>query len=836
MNTIKYLFLTLCCCIASTSYGQVQKSWSSSEIHAKIKKLNVLGSVLYFAAHPDDENTRLISYLANHRYAETAYLSLTRGGGGQNRIGTEIREELGVLRTEELMAARRIDGGIQFFTRANDFGFSKHPDETFRIWNKEEVMRDIIQIIRQYQPDIIINRFDHRTPGTTHGHHTGASILAMEAFETSGKTNVFPEQLQDFQAFQSERIFFNTSWWFYGSQEKFEAADKTNLYSEDVGVYLPLMGKSCTEVAAESRSQHKCQGFGAGGKRGSHEEFMEYLAGSRPTDKHDIFSGINTTWSRLTGGAHIEKMVDQLDKSYNAMRPGQSVPQLIKIRKAILALDDSVWKSRKLKEVELLLQACSGIYISATTNSSFSTPGASEKIELEITNRSQSPWLLKGIQDNLNQIDTSLNQVLKHNTPAKFAFNIQIPNNQGHSSAYWLEKPGTLGLYEVEGRKNIGKPNSPEPLLMELTLQLDGQQILYPIPVEFSQVDPVAGDIREPFEILAPAFAEIKADNLIFKPNEIKTIRVQLLANRDDIAGKLVPKVAKGWTINPVSSPFKLEKKQEEKFIEFQVQAPHTTDQSNISIELHIDEQVFHKKLLTIAYDHIKTQRLERDNTTPMNCIDIQTNPGNIGYFMGAGDKVPDALKNIGYKVDILKESDIQAEKLKEYRCIIVGIRAYNVFERMPFHHKALMEYVHQGGLVIVQYNTRHRLKSKAIGPYPITLSRKRITDEHAAVRILDKNHPILHYPNTITAQDFDNWVQERGLYFPSEWDKRYETIISSNDAGEEALDGGLLSCSYGKGHYIYTGYSFFRELPAGVPGAYRLFANMIEYGQQIKP
>ena len=289
---------------------------SSSEIFESLQKLNFLGSVLYIAAHPDDENTRLISYMSNHVKARTGYLSLTRGDGGQNLIGSEIRELLGVIRTQELLAARRIDGGEQFFTRANDFGYSKHPDETLAIWNKKDVLSDVVLAIRKFQPDIIINRFDHRTPGTTHGHHTSSAILSFEAFDLANNKSAYPELLKEAGVWQPKRLFFNTNSWFYRTQKEFDEANKENRISFDIGTYYPLKGESNNEMASVASSQHLSQGFGRLSQRGTQNEYVEFLKGDPLNNNDDIFAGIDTSWNRIKGGKAIGDIVYEIENNF----------------------------------------------------------------------------------------------------------------------------------------------------------------------------------------------------------------------------------------------------------------------------------------------------------------------------------------------------------------------------------------------------------------------------------------------------------------------------------------------------------------------------------------
>ncbi|MBO6631064.1 MAG: PIG-L family deacetylase, partial [Psychroserpens sp.] len=498
-NTLRLLFFFL----VSSFIVQAQqpKKPSSSEIFESIKKLNFLGSVLYVAAHPDDENTRLISYMANEVHARTAYLSLTRGDGGQNLIGPEIRELLGVIRTQELLAARRTDGGEQRFTRANDFGYSKHPDETFAIWNKEEVLSDVVLAIRQFKPDVIINRFNHRNPGTTHGHHTGSAMLSIEAFDLVADANAYPEQLQTTELWQPKRLFFNTSWWFYGSRENFEKADKTNLLEIDTGVYYADLGLSNPEIAALSRSQHKSQGFGSTGSRGTQNEYVELIKGELPKDKSNIFEGVDTTWNRVEGGAAVGEVLNAVQNNYDFKNPAASIPELVRAYSLIQNLEDSHWKRIKTEEIKGIIEACAGLYLEATANTNHTSPGSSINLNLEVINRSDSNIrLVNYVTPNGTAVEKGIK--LDNNTGFDFKETALLPDTQAVSTPYWLTKKGSLGMYKVEDKSLIGNPETPRALNVRFNLNIENVPISFTKPIVYKTNDPVKGEVYKPFEII----------------------------------------------------------------------------------------------------------------------------------------------------------------------------------------------------------------------------------------------------------------------------------------------------------------------------------------------
>lgn len=824
--------------LALAVHAQKPKTWNATELYEGIQKLNFLGSVLYVAAHPDDENTRLISYLSNEVKARTAYLSLTRGDGGQNLVGPEIAELLGVIRTQELLAARRIDGGHQFFSRANDFGFSKHPDETLRIWNRDEVLADVVWAIRKWQPDVVINRFDHTSAGRTHGHHTASAIMGFEAYDLAGKKDAYPEQLKLVAPWQPRRLFFNTSWWFYGSREKFAEADKSKLVGIDGGVFYTMRGKSNNEVAAESRSQHRSQGFGSIPSRGSELEYVDLLKGDMPTNKENIFDGINTTWTRVAGGEPIGKLLKNVEKSYQFNNPSASVPQLLEAMKLIEALPKSYWRDSKLAEIKEVIRGCLGLYMEAIAEDFSATPGQDVALNIEVINRSGVPVTLQKLAFLPLQKDTSMQQVLEQNVALKFSKKLKLPQTMPFTNAYWLNEPWILGMYEVADQSLRGLPETPRQFKVAYTLSVAGKAIEWESDIAFKREDPVKGEIYRPFEVTPPVFGNIAESAYVFADNEPQSVAMVVKSGAPNVAGTASITCPKGWTVEPAQIDFNLKLKGEEQTLRFKLYPSKTSSEGNIYPSLKVNGQAYSKEIVVIEYDHIPTQTILREARVKVARTDLKKVEERIAYIVGAGDGIPASLRQIGYDVTILEDKDISPENLARYDAVILGVRAYNTVERLKFHQTKLLDYVKNGGTMIVQYNTTSDmvLPMDQIAPYKLKISRDRVTVEDAEVRFLKPDHSLLNYPNKITAKDFEGWVQERGLYFPNEWAPEFEAILSCNDPDEPARDGGLLVAKYGKGHYIYTGYSWFRELPAGVPGAYRLFANMISIGKNQKP
>jgi len=815
--------------------AQAPKKMTSGDIHEAIQKLNVLGSALYVAAHPDDENQKLISYMANDLKMNTAYLSLTRGDGGQNLVGPEIRELLGVIRTQELLGARRIDGGQQMFSRANDFGYSKNPEETLKIWNEKEVMADVIWAIRKWQPDVIVNRFDHRTPGKTHGHHTASAILSHRAFDMAADPTVYPDQLKYVDVWQPKRLFFNTSWWFYGSRDKFEKADKSKLMSVDAGSYYPIKGKSNTEIAAESRSMHKSQGFGAMSTRGGLQEYLELLKGDMPSDKTNVFEGINTSWTRVAGGAAIGKVLQKVEAEYDYSNPTASVPGLLKAYKLIKALPDGHWKRIKIAEIKEVIKAAMGLYIQASSDDYSYTSGQEVSIDLELTNRSEVPVVLEYFSILPVDKDSTLQMTLANNEVNLITQKVSLPKDITYTNPYWLNKKSALGMYTVEDQLSRGLPETPRALKVQFAFLVDGEPLDLSTEVVFKKRDPVAGEVYRPVEIVQPVFANIQETVYVFADNSPKTVNVLVKSGEENVKGTVILAIPNGWRTEPEKVDIDLQLKGEEQLVSFKLYPTDKQEENLISPIVTLENGTsYTKKVTLIEYDHIPTQTIVQPSESKVVRVDLQKKGDKIGYIMGAGDAVPAALEQVGYQVTTLEDSEIISGDLSKYDAIILGVRAYNTVERLKFYQPKLMAYVKNGGTLINQYNTHRSLKVKMdkIAPYPLKISRDRVSKEEAEVRFLAPNHPVLNTPNKITQKDFEGWVQERGLYFPNEWDEHYTAILSSNDSGETPKDGGLLVAQYGDGWYVYSGYSWFRELPAGVPGAYRLFTNLISIGK----
>ena len=813
-----------------TLNAQAPRKLSSSDIYHEIEKLNFLGTVLYVAAHPDDENTRMISYFSNQVHARTAYLSITRGDGGQNLIGPEIRELLGVIRTNELLQARRTDGGAQCFSRANDFGYSKHPDETLEIWNKDEVLKDVVRVIRDFQPDVIINRFDARSPGRTHGHHTSSAMLSLEAFDLAPDDTYATDGLTPWEP---QRIFFNTHWWFYGSREKFEEVDKSNLLWVDTGIYYEEQGLSNSEIASLSRSMHKSQGFGCTGTRGSEKEYLELLKGSMPDDKSNIFEGVNTTWTRVEGGEEIGEILEKVQEDFDFRDPSKSVPELMKAYELITRLKDEHWKEFKSKQIREVIASCLGLYLEGVASVPYATPGQNIDLSVESINRSPVVVKLKSVSLLPNEENIFYVKELANNEAFNEKIEVELPDDLELTLPYWLDRKWSLGMYTVNDPDLIGEPVTPRQVRLRFDLEVEGRTIEFERDVVYKYNDPVKGEVYQPFEIVPEVSAAVLSNVVLFDDGSDKEIPVVVRPHREGVNGEVRLLAPEGWKVEPETAKFEADSKNEEIVIPFVVSPPQEESEGLLRPVVKTDNGSYDKSLVEIDYDHIPRQMVFLPAESKVVRLDLKKKMGRIGYINGAGDEIPKYLRQIGYEVREIDPNTISEGSLEQFDAVILGIRAYNTVEELAIKQTALLNYVRKGGTMIVQYNTNRQLVlEENLAPYELKLSRNRITNENAEVTFLEPGHELMNFPNKIEKKDFDGWVQERGLYFPDSWSRKFTPLFSFTENGEDPMEGSLLVAKYGKGHYIYTGLSFFRELPAGVPGAYKLFTNMISIGR----
>jgi len=804
----KYFLLLFFCGFAQIVFCQAPKSYSSSQIFQQIKKLDVLGSVLYVAAHPDDENTRLLAYLANEKLYRTGYLSMTRGDGGQNLIGDEQGVELGLIRTQELLAARRIDGAEQFFTRAYDFGFTFSPVETFQFWNHDKILSDVVWVIRKFQPDVIITRFPTTGEGG-HGHHTASAILAGEAFEAAADPTKFPEQFKyGVKPWQAKRLLWNT--FNFGSVNT-ESPDQFKI---DAGGYNSLLGKSYGEIAAESRSQHKTQGFGVPSSRGTSWEYFKTIKGTAPTKT--LMDGVTTNWDRINDPS-MEIAIQKVIKDYSFQYPEKSLPELLNIYQSLKKINEGYWRDQKLEQVKQIIKECIGLYLEATTRTMFAVQGDSLQVNFVADNRAGINVSVSSVK--IRNTRFMLNDELPENENVSHSMSILIPDTAKISQPYWLVEPMSKGSFNVSDQRLIGKPQN-DPESATVTVNIHGESMDYDIPIQYKSNDPVKGEQFEPLFIIPKVELRSHPELALSINNDPVNIKLDTIENGTS---------KNNFTLKESFSPNVVETK---KGIDsyYSIKDPNEKNTEIIDWSAVEGSNVYDSYKILIEYSHIPNIIYFHKAESKLIEADLKTSGKKIGYIPGAGDKIPEALQKMGYEVTVLSAKDITQNNLKQFDAIITGVRAYNIYEWLNDSYNTLMNYVKEGGVLLVQYNTNNnigRLKAK-IGPYPFTISRTRVTDETATVTFLHPDNVLVNYPNKITEKDFDDWIQERSTYHAEDFEKNYQTLFSMHDAGQSPQDGSLIYTDYGKGRFIYSGLVFFRELPAGVPGAYRLFANLI--------
>jgi LmbE family N-acetylglucosaminyl deacetylase len=784
-------------------------------IQQNLKKLNTLGSVLYVAAHPDDENTRLLAYLAQEKHYRTGYLSVTRGDGGQNLIGNEQSELLGLIRTQELLAARKVDGAEQFFTRANDFGFSKGPEETLKIWDKEKVLGDVVWVIRKFRPDVIICRFPTTGEGG-HGHHTSSAILAQEAFSAAADPARYPEQLKYVKPWQAKRLMWNT--FNFGSTNT-TAADQFKI---DVGVYNTTLGKSYGEIAAESRSNHKTQGFGSAKQRGESFEFFKTILGDAP--QTDLMDGVETGWKRVKDGADIGESIKVIRRNFDVEAPEKSVTPLVALLGKVEKISDVYWRTQKTKELGDLIAACAGLWFEAYATEATYAVGDKIQIRSAVVNRYNDKVKINKIGVGNDVLDLGP-KVIPANQQQSFESSTIADKI---TQPYWLASDHKIGTYNIPDDAMAGNPENPDLLKVSFQFIIEGKPVNFERRLVYKYVDPVRGEVYQPLEITPPVTANIDGKDYIFNSQKPQSIQVKL-KSFTVASGNVSIKPVDGWKISPEKIEFSDKNKNDEWTVSFTVApADNKPKTADLQVIVMANGKPYSLSLRRIRYDHVPVITLFPAAEAKLVNLDLKTAGKKLGYIAGAGDLMPEALRQVGYDVHMLSENEIMNGDLSTYDAIITGVRAYNVNERLAFEQPKLMEYVKNGGNLVVQYNNNSSLVTKQIGPYPFSVVNRRVTDEDAIVTVLDQPNPVLNYPNKITQDDFKGWIQERGLYFVSDVDPKYKSILQMNDKGESPLNGSLIVGDYGKGRFVYTSLAFFRELPAGVPGAYRLFVNLL--------
>ena len=821
--------------LAAAGGLQAQRELSgAARAKLALEKLNVLGTVLMIAAHPDDENTALLAYFARGRHLRTAYLSLTRGEGGQNLIGPEQGELLGVIRTQELLAARRVDGAEQYFTRAVDFGYSKTAEETLAKWGHQEILSDVVWIIRRLQADVVILRFSGSSRDG-HGHHQASAILGKEAFQAAGDASRFPEQLTHVKPWRPRRLFWNV--FSFRAGRFSDAGDMPERIDLDPGLYSPLLGFSFAEIAGMSRSLHRSQGFGAAETRGSVRNSLVLLAGEPAT--RDPFEGIDTSWNRVPGGGPVGELVREALRRFDPDRPEQALPPLLKARPLIAGLRDP-WARVKLGELDEAVALLSGLWLDAAADRPHLLPGQEVKIEAVAIKRSGFFWALQEVEvDGVGR--SGEEAVLDYNRPVRRTLVWKAPADTPYSQPFWLRAEREGERYRIPDRDWIGAADTPPVLTARFRLRAGPEEIVLERPVLYRYVDRVRGELTRPLAVVPPVAVRLARGAVVVPAGESGNVQVELTANMPEVSGEVWLEAPQGWRSAPARQPFRLELAGEQATLSFTLAAPGGKSRGRLTAKARVGGVEVAAGTLTIDYPHIPPQTVTPPAQAALAAVEVKTLARRVGYVMGAGDLVPGAIEQLGCQVRLIEPEELARGDLTAYDAIVTGVRAYNVRPDLRANQPRLLAYVEGGGTLIVQYNVLDRPTGGGrdplarIGPYPLKIGRGRVSVEEAEMRPLRADHPLLLAPNRISAEDFEGWVQERGLYFAEQWDSRYEPLWSVGDPGEAPLEGGTLVARYGKGVFIFTALSWFRQLPAGVPGAYRIFANLLSAGRVLR-
>ena len=831
-----------------------------------INRLGVIASVLHTGAHPDDEDSGLLAYLARGRQARTAYLSLTRGDGGQNLIGPELYESLGVIRTDEMLAARRLDGASQFFTRAFDFGFSKVREEALSKWDREAVLSDMVRVIRTFRPFVIVSVWTG-TPSDGHGHHQAAGMLTQEAYKAAADASRFTEM--GLRPWKARKLYIRAS---ERRQQGQPAQPPDATLSINTGQFDPILGRTYYEIAMQGRSQHRSQDQGALERREprySRYKLAESIVGM-PKEEKDIFDGMDSTVVGIADFAgqkapqlkqaltEVQRAAEQAKKDYNPYSTrtvsgtiAQGLRRLREIRKELpkMGLGESEMYEvnflleRKEKDFADALAQANGVIVNCIADDDIVTPGQTFGVSVA----AYAGEGVKSLQVSLPSRDgmsaaqqKQESSVTDGRAITQTEFKVTVAETAEPTSPYWLKQPRRGAMFSP-GKGGTGiEPNAPPVLEALVEFEIEGQRVAVLRAAEYRFADKALGEIRHELKI-APVISVSISPSIIISPTanraQERELTVSLVNNsKTGVQGSVTINADGGgqssqWAITPKQADFDLKREGERASFTHKVTVPaNSKGNYEIRAAAQVKGQTFAEGYQAISYPHTQPRFFYRPAKASAGVFDVKVAPGlKVGYVEGAGDDFANALKRLGVDVALIEARELASGDLSKYDVIVTGLRVYEVRPDVVSNNRRLLDYVHKGGTLIVQYN-KSEYAQLNMAPYAVKMKQtpERVTDERAAIEILDPTHPIFNFPNRITESDFEGWVQERGTYFLSEWDPNFKPMVASHDPGEAPLKGGQLIAQYGKGYYIYTGIAWFRQLPEGVPGAYRLIANLV--------
>ena len=853
----------VCLCAIVLLCGADPELTGTAAIRFELGKLNVLGSVLMIGAHPDDENTGVIAYLARGRKLRTGYLSLTRGEGGQNLLGNEQGPYLGALRTQELLAARKVDGASQYFTRAIDFGFTKTASETMEKWGHDRILSDIVWVIRQQQPDVILLCFSG-TPADGHGQHQVSAILGREAFDAAADPTKFPEQLKSVKTWQARRLMqarftppggagigaagaSGGSGGARGASGRVRGvAPVAGELSLPVGDYDPVLGRSYREIAVSSRSEHKSQAMVQSMAFGEQSTVLVPVGGAQA--KNDLLDGVDTTWGRVPGGARVGELLAGALRDFDDLHPEKTAAALLDARTLVaeLAKNGQRWAEWKLDEIDRAIALCTGLRAEAQADAYAYVPGATADVKLTAINRSHLPMVLSGIHvDGWGDRNADVNdRALPYNREETVNLKLTVPKDRPYSQPFWLRDAPDGDTYVIKDQALIGRADTVPEVTARFDFTIGGKPFSVTEPLHYRYADPSRDEFVRPVVVEPPVSVVLPSQNFVVAIGSVRDVSVLVRAMVAGQAGELTFEAPHGWSVFPAKAAFDLKEAGATQEIRFRLTPPVTPGTGSFKVVANLRQGLqVASAVNVIDYAHVPAQTIFETSGGSMAAVHLRVLAKRIGYVMGSEDKMPEAIRQMGCRVDLLDAKTLSTGDLSVYDAIVTGLRAYAVRADLREAQKRLLRYVSDGGTLVVQYN---RLDDRRIspsvaeafdhmGPYPFTLSQgntERVTEEDAPVKILTPDSSIVRFPNTIGPADFAGWVQERGVYFADKWDSHYHTPFETHDTGEKELKGSLLYARYGKGAYIYTSFSWFREMPAGVPGAFRIFANLLSTGK----
>ena len=850
-------------------------SLGAAGLSQALLRLQTTASALHTGAHPDDEDSAFIARTARGDHARVGYLSLNRGEGGQNIIGPELTEALGIIRTEELLQARQLDGGLQFFTRAIDYGFSKTRAEASIKWNEQAILEDLVRVIRTFRPLVVYSRFTG-TPMDGHGHHQLAGYLTPLAVEAAADPSQFSEQIfNGLQPWQVKKLYSGV-----GFRPDPENLPTLHVQTGDIN---PVIGRTYSEIANEGRSQHKSQRMGVIETRGPRQSTLKLMKSLVPTPETEasVFDGIDTTVTGISVLAglpgntlqnelqEIEEAANLAVSNYNPLNPGTLVSILTTglqtTRLARQALEHMDLTEIVREETDFLLNIkendfrkaliqAGQVVIDPLIEQELLSPGESTSVTVRTFLPPNSPFkiintvieapqgwgVILSSKPIANTNDSPFSRFFTEIPSHANQYTVTVPTDAPPTQPYFLELPRSGDRYQLRDQTQAGMPFSPPILQSIVTLEVGGIQVKVSKPVQYRFADSVRGELRRLPMVVPTVVVGLDSKLLIVPlegfPNEQEmTIRVQSFT-KQPVTGTLNLKLPEGWEAIPANEKFYLQSKGEQTSVTFLVRAPASRISGSFSItaEATIAQSTYKHDLQVIEYPHIQTHRIYWPAKAAAKVINLEVAQVNVGYIMGSGDQIPEALSRMGINVSMLDENFLTSGNLSTFDTIVVGVRASEARPDFIENHKRLMEYVNNGGNLIVQYQQTNYV-SENLPPFPAKM-RSRVTDETAPVQILAPDHQVFTFPNHITSEDFDGWTQERNLYAFTTFDDRYKPLLQTADPGENPQQGGQVYAKIGKGHYIYTAYAWFRQLPAGVPGAYRMFANLISLPKAPQP